>query len=537
MLKKYQEFIPKSFLCFRHYSWGIFKKDLVAGVTVGIVALPLAMAFAMASGIEPERGLFTAVIAGFIMALLGGSRVQIGGPTGAFVVIVYMVVEQHGYDGLVIATLMAGILLILMGAFRLGTLIKFVPHPLIVGFTTGIALVVFSSQIKDFLGLQMGDVPVHFLDKWGAYYHSISSIHPVTAGVGLGTLGLIILLRRYAKSIPWGIASIIISTFACWALQLEVPTVASRFGELPRSLPAPYFDFDFSRVLDVLPAAITIALLAGIESLLSAVIADSMLGSRHKPNCELIAQGVANIGAIVFGGMPATAALARTATNIKTGAQTPMAGMVHAAVVLALLWSCSSIVGLIPLAGLSAILVMVAWNMSELAHFYRLMKTSRGDVAILLTAFFLTVLVDLTVAVEVGMILAAFLFMKRMSEVKHVLALEKKHPERGIEVYKMRGPFFFGVTDRLKNLVHDMDPPPKIFVLRMKHVPVLDATALQTLREIHDRCAHRQTQLILTEVQQEPADLLRQYGLEKLINEDILKEPREPIKTSQDPPT
>jgi sulfate permease, SulP family len=534
MLKKYQEFIPKSYLCFRRYSLAFFKKDLMAGITVGIVSLPLAMAFAMASGVAPERGLFTAIVAGFIISLLGGSKVQIGGPTGAFVIIVYTIVEQHGYDGLVIATLMAGVMLILMGVFKLGSLIKFVPHPLIVGFTTGIAVVVFSSQIKDLLGLHLEVVPVHFLDKWGAYFHSATNAHFLTACIGLGTLFFIILLRRFAKAIPWGIASIVIATAVCWALQIDVPTVSSRFGHLPRSLPMPYFDFDFSRVLDVMPAAITIALLAGIESLLSAVIADAVIGSRHKPNCELIAQGLANIGAIIFGGMPATAAIARTATNIKTGAQTPMAGMIHAVVVCILLWTCTSLVAHIPLAALSAVLVMVAWNMSELPHFFRLMKTSRGDVAILMTAFFLTVLIDLTVAVEVGMLLAAFLFMKRMSEVKHVIALDQKDPEHGIEVYKMRGPFFFGVTDRLKNIVHDLDPMPKVFVLRMKHVPVLDATALQTLREINDRCERQKTRLVLMEVQQEPADLLKQYGLEKLINENILKEPREVVEAPQD---
>lgn len=530
MFKKYQEFIPKSYLCFRRYSLGIFKKDLMAGITVGIVALPLAMAFAMASGVAPERGLFTAVIAGFIISFLGGSRVQIGGPTGAFVVIVYTIVERHGYDGLVLATLMAGAFLILMGVLRLGSLVKLVPHPLIVGFTTGIAVVVFSSQIKDLLGLNIEEVPVHFIDKWKAYFETGATSHYPTAIVGLSTLFFIILLKRFAKAVPWGIASIVVATAVTWSLGLEIPTIYSRFGDLPKTLPMPNFHFDFERALDVLPAAITIALLAGIESLLSAVIADAAIGSRHKPNCELIAQGVANIGAIAFGGMPATAAIARTATNIKTGASTPMAGMIHAAVVLLLLWSCSSLVGHIPLASLSAVLVMVAWNMSELPHFYRLMKTSRGDVAIMMTAFFLTVLVDLTVAVEIGMLLAAFLFMKRMSEVKQVIALDQKIPESGIEVYKMRGPFFFGVADRLKNLFHDMDPVPKVFVLRMKHVPVLDATALQTLREIHDRCSRLQTKLVLMEVQPEPAQLLKEYDLGQLINENILKEPREIVE-------
>lgn len=536
MLKNYQEFIPKVYLCLRRYSFAIFKKDLMAGVTVGIVALPLAMAFAMASGVAPERGLFTAIIAGFIISFLGGSKVQIGGPTGAFVVVVYSVIERHGYDGLVLATLVAGVLLLLMGAFRLGSLIKFVPHPLIVGFTTGIAVVVFSSQLKDLLGLHMAEVPVHFLEKWGAYFHSVHSFDYLTAIIGISTLGLIVLLRRFAKAVPWGIASIFIATAVCWALQLDIPTIGTRFGQLPRTLPTPSFDFDFHRIFEVMPDAITIALLAGIESLLSAVIADAVIGSRHKPNCELIAQGLANIGAVIFGGMPATAAIARTATNIKTGAQTPVAGMIHAVVIFLLLFTCSSLVGHIPLASLAAILVVVSWNMSELPHFYRLMKTSRSDVVILLTAFFLTVLIDLTVAVEIGMLLAAFFFMKRMSDVKHVIAPDQKHPEKGIEIYKMRGPFFFGVCDQLKKIVHDMDPPPKIFILRMKHVPVLDATALQTFRELHDRCALHQTKIVLTEVQPEPVEHLHQYGLGGLIDQDILKQTAQLIEGTKNPP-
>ncbi len=525
MFKNYQEFIPKSYLCFKRYSAAIFKKDLIAGVTVGIVALPIAMAFAMASGVSPERGLFTAIVAGFLISFLGGSKVQIGGPTGAFVVIVYNIVQRHGYDGLIIATLIAGVLLILMGIFRLGNLIKYIPHPLTVGFTTGIALVVFSSQIKELLGLQIEHVPVHFLDKWGAYFQAAHTTHLLTAILGLSTLGFILFLRRVFPKVPWGIASIIIATVVCWGLHLEVPTIGSRFGALPSHLPNPCFDFDLSRIFDVMPDAITIALLAGIESLLSAVIADTATGGRHKPNCELIAQGIANLGAVIFGGMPATSAIARTATNIKTGAQTPLAGMIHAGVLLFILWTCSSIVVHIPLAALSAILMIVAWNMSELPHFFRLMKTSRGDVTILLTAFFLTILVDLTVAVEVGMILTAFLFMKRMSDVKHVLALDRRHPEQGIEVYDMRGPFFFGVTDQLKTLFHEMEAPPRLFILRMKHVPLLDATALQTLQELHDRYSQLETQLVLAEVQPEPAALLQKYGLGHLIDEGRGKNP------------
>ncbi len=517
MLKNYQEFIPKSFIVLRHYTLGLLKKDFAAGITVGIVSLPLAMAFAMASGVEPERGLFTAIVAGFLISFLGGSRVQIGGPTGAFVVVVYSIVERQGYDGLALATLMGGALLILMGVFRLGTLIKFVPYPLIVGFTSGIALVVFSSQIKDLLGFQIEEVPVQFLDKWVAYYHALPSFDPLTAAVGVGTVLFIFALKRWAPSVPWGVASILVVTAVCAIFHLQVATVASRFGQLPRSLPFPTFNFDFSRTLDLLPDAITIALLAGIESLLSAVIADSVTGGRHKPNCELVGQGIANIGSIIFGGMPATAAIARTATNIKTGAQTPIAGMIHATVVMVLLWACSTLVGGIPLCALSAILVAVAWQMSEVSHFMQLARTSRGDAAILITAFSLTVLLDLTVAVEVGMLMAAFFFMKRMSDAKQVVFLETSLPEHGVEIYKMRGPFFFGVTDRLKNLILQMDTPPKIIVLRMKHVPMLDASALQAFKEIYCSCQAKGAQLMLVEVQPEPSELLKEYGLGELI--------------------
>jgi sulfate permease, SulP family len=523
LLKNYQEFIPKSYLCLKRYSLAIFKKDLMAGITVGIVSLPLAMAFAMASGVAPEKGLFTAVVAGFLIALLGGSRVQIGGPTGAFVIVVYNVVQRHGYDGLLMATIIAGVLLVLMGFFRLGSLIKYIPHPLTVGFTTGIAVVVFSAQIRDLLGLQIAHVPVHFLDKWGVYFQTASTYHVLTTILGLGTLGFILLLRRFFPKAPWGIASIALATLLSWAFQLETATIGSRFGALPANLPTPHFYFEMDRLLALMPDAITIALLAGIESLLSAVIADGATGGRHKPNCELVAQGIANLGAAAFGGMPATAAIARTATNIRTGAQTPVAGMVHAVVLFLLLLTCSSIVAYIPLASLSAILIVVAWNMGEVPHFFKLMRTSRADMAILLAAFFLTVFIDLTVAVGVGVVLAAFLFMKRMSDVKQVLALEKKIPEQGVEVYQVHGPFFFGVTDRLKDLMHAHLPtPPALFILRMGQVPFFDATALQTLRELHERYARHNSRLVLVEVRPELALHLHRYGLGHLMDEKAL---------------
>lgn len=517
-LKNYQQFIPKSVDCLKWYTFPIFKKDLMAGVTVGIVSLPLAMAFAMASGVPPEKGLFTAVVAGFLIALLGGSRVQIGGPTGAFVVVIYGVVQRHGFDGLLMATLIAGVMLVIMGLLRLGTLIKYIPHPLTVGFTTGIALVVFSAQLKDLLGLQILNLPVHFIDKWSTYFDAAPTYHVLTTILGLTTLAFIILLRRYFPKAPWGIISIVLATLICWAFHLETPTIGTRFGTLPSTLPHPHFYFKMERFLAILPDAIAIALLAGIESLISAVIADAATGGRHKPNCELVAQGLANIGAAAFGGMPATAAIARTATNIRTGAQTPIAGMLHAITLFLLLLTCAPIVSHIPLAALSAILVVVAWNMSELPHFIRLMKTSHSDVAILLTAFFLTVFVDLTAAVGVGVLLAAFFFMKRMSDVKPVLALDKSIPEQSVEIYQVHGPFFFGVTDRMKDLMHGHLPkPPSLLIFRMGQVPLLDATALQTLRELSDRYAKHQSRLVLTEVRPELVALLHKYGLGDLL--------------------
>lgn len=519
MLKKYQEFIPKSILYLRKYNINLFKKDLIAGVTVGIVAIPLAMAFAIASGVEPERGLYTAIIGGFLISFLGGCRVQIGGPTAAFVIVVYSIVQRHGYDGLVLATFLAGLMLLAMGFFRLGTLIKYIPHPLTTGFTTGIAVVVFSAQIKDFFGLSISHVPAEFLEKWAAYFQAASTWDPTTFVVASSTFIFILAVRRYYPSASWGIMSIVLATIICWLFAIPVDTISSRFGQVPRSLPSPGFDLDFSRIFQVLPDAITIALLAGIESLLSAVIADGMTGGNHKPNCELMAQGFANIGAVFFGGIPATAALARTATNIKSGAQTPVAGMIHAVTLFLVIFLFAPIVGHIPLGALAAVLIMVAWNMSEARHFINLLRASKSDVVILLAAFLLTVLVDLTVAVEVGMILAAFLFMKRMGDIQQVIAFEQKHPEHGVEIYEMKGPFFFGVADRLKEVFQKLEVPPKIFVLRMRHVPVLDATGVHAIREFHRRCKNENTRLVLTELQAEPLALLSKFGLAELIGD------------------
>jgi sulfate permease, SulP family len=404
-------FIPKSWLLLKKgYPVQDFKKDLFAGVTVGLVALPLAMAFAIASGVSPEQGIYTAIVASFLISLLGGSRFQIGGPTGAFVVLIYAIIQRQGYEGLAVVTLFAGALLLIAAFSKLGNLIRYVPYPLITGFTTGIAVIIFSSQIKDFFGLKITTVPADFIPKWKALLSALPTFDGMTFLIASGTLILIILLRRYAPILPWGILSVATATLITGLFQLPTSTIESRFGALSStlSLPTlPKFSLSLAHWPTLLSDTFAIAFLAGIESLLSAVVADKMAGTSHKPNCELLAQGIANIGSALCGGIPATGAIARTATNIKTGAKTPIAGMIHAITLLLILLLFAPIVGKIPLAALAAVLIMVAWNMSELDHCQRLFKAPLGDVALLLSTFLLTVLVDLTVAVTVGMILAS----------------------------------------------------------------------------------------------------------------------------------
>jgi len=543
--KFWYEFLPKSYTCFflEKYTALTFKKDLIAGITVGIVALPLAMAFAIASGVPPERGIFTAIVAGFIISLLGGSRVQIGGPTGAFVVIVYGIVQREGYAGLILATLMAAILLLIMGFAKLGTLIKYIPYPLVTGFTTGIAVIIFSSQVKDFLGLHIANVPADFIPKWQAFFKAMPTWDGWTLGVSAGTLALIICVRRFFTFIPWGIAAIVLSTLICWLFSLPVATIAERYGEIPRVLPFPSLPdlpFSVATFRHLIPDAITIALLAAIESLLSAIVADGMSGGRHKSNCELVGQGIANLGSAFFGGIPATGAIARTATNIKTGAKTPLAGIIHAITLFLIILAFAPVVSLVPLPALSAVLVMVAWNMSEVDRFRHLLRAPAGDVAVLLTAFFLTVLVDLTVAVEVGMILAAFLFMKRMSDMSQIVPLTgllkevpaeqyeredtesitKKQIPAGVEVYEINGPFFFGVADSLQSVLENVELPPKVFILRMRNVPVIDATGLHALDEFAERCKKRGMKLLLSGVKSHLAEAFVQYGLDKKVGKD-----------------
>jgi len=530
-------FIPKSLVCLRNYSKSLFWQDLFAGLTVGVVALPLAMAFAIASGVGPERGLFTAIIAGFLISLLGGSRVQIGGPTGAFVVIVSGIVAAHGYEGLVVCTIMAGVLLIIMGLARFGGMIKFIPFPVVTGFTAGIAVIIFSTQMKDLFGLKIETVPAEFLEKWHAYFKAAGSISWSATAIGIGTIITIPFLRKLGPRVPAMLIVMVVASLAAYLFQLPVETIGTRFGNLPRALPSPQIpNFSLAQIRELTSPAITVALLAAIESLLSATVADGMMGTRHKSNMELVGQGVANIGSSIFGGIPATGAIARTATNIKCGAKTPVAGMIHAVTLLLILVFLAPLAKGIPLACLAGILVIVAWQMSEIQHFKQLMTAPRSDIIVLLVTFFLTVLVDLTVAVEVGVVLAAMLFIRRMSEVTNVgmvtrelrdqdevtdpnAAARREIPE-GVIVYEINGPFFFGAAETFKDTLRVIDKPPQVLILRMRYVPAIDATGLNTLGELVRRCKSDGTKFILSDVHAQPVVALQKSHLWNKIGEE-----------------
>jgi SulP family sulfate permease len=522
---------PSLFSALAGYSRATFSADLFAGVTVGLVALPLAMAFAIASGVPPERGLFTAIVAGLLISALGGSRVQIGGPTGAFVVIVAGIVGEYGYEGLVYCTFLAGALLIAFGLFRMGGLIRFIPFPVTTGFTTGIAVLIFSTQIKDFLGLPLDSTPSGFIEQWYHYAANIGHIDSVTTAIGFGTIVVILALRRFAPRFPAMLIAMVVMTAIAALFNLEIATIGSRFGDLPQTLPAPSLpSFDFAKLRELVMPAFTVAMLAAIESLLSATVADGMTGDRHKPNAELIAQGIANIGAVIFGGIPATGAIARTATNVKSGARTPVAGLVHAATLAVLLITIAPLAKMIPLSTLAGILIVVSYNMSELRNFRSFVRLPRSDAMVLLSTFGLTVIVDLVVAVEVGIVLAALLFIRRMSEVTNVGMITRElrgdDPESpdpnaiavrevpdGVEVFEIYGPFFFGAADRFRDVMRQLEQKPPVIILRLRNVPAVDATGLHVLTEFSHRCRHSGTTLILSGVHSQPLDAMTKSGL------------------------
>jgi sulfate permease, SulP family len=513
--------VPKIVTALKDYNRDKFVGDLVAGVIVGVVALPLAIAFAIASGVTPGRGLWTAIVAGFLISALGGSRVQIGGPTGAFVVIVYGIVQKYGIDGLTVATLMAGVILIGMGLAKLGTMIKFIPHPVITGFTSGIALIIFSGEIKDFLGLRMGPVPAGFLDKVQGYAANASGVNLTAVAVSVLSLAIIVVWPRINRRIPGPFVALIISTLVVVVFHLPVETIGSRFGGINASVPHPQLPhLSVAQVTGLVGPAFTIALLAAVESLLSAVVADGMIGGRHRSNMELVAQGIANIASPLFGGIPATGAIARTATNIKNGARTPVAGIVHSLTLLVITIFAGRWAGLIPMATLAAILVVVSYHMCEWRTFRSELRSPKSDVAVLMTTFLLTVLVDLTVAISVGMVLAAFLFMKRMAEVTNVRVLTREFEadadgnddedsERfdipsGVEIFEINGAFFFGAAETFKETLATISKKPKVLIIRMRDVLLLDSTGMHALRDVVHRSRREGTAVLLSDLHMQP---------------------------------
>lgn len=528
---------PKLFTTLKTYTKEQFYADATAGVIVGIVALPLAIAFGIASGVTPEKGLITAIIAGFIISAFGGSRVQIGGPTGAFIIIVYGIVQNYGTTGLAIATIMAGIILVIMGLVKFGSLIKFIPYPVVVGFTSGIALLIFSTQIKDFFGLNIQKVPAEFHEKWIIYFQNFYSINYYVFGIALLAILIMILWPKVTHRIPGSLIAIIVTTVLVLLLKLPVDTIGSRFGEISANIPSPsLFEINFNVIKNLIGPATVIALLAAIESLLSAVVADGMIGGRHRSNMELIAQGIANIVTPIFGGIPATGAIARTATNIKNGGRTPVAGIIHAITLLLIMLFFGSYAKLIPMATLAAILMIVAYNMSEWRSFKSLLKSPKSDVVVLLTTFSLTVIFDLTIAIEIGMILAVLLFMKRMAEVSNVSvitreledeeekldpnSIDKKQIPDGVEVFEINGPFFFGAAKKFRDQMLAIENPPKVRIIRMRNVPAVDATGLQTLKDFYNDGKKFNTHLILSGVHTQPLFAMTQAGLLDIYGEE-----------------
>ncbi len=522
-------FKPKFFSVLKEgYTRKRFTDDLMAGIVVGIIALPLAIAFAVASGVSPEKGLITAVIAGFIISLLGGSRVQIGGPTGAFIVIIYSILAQYGLNGLLISTILAGVFLVIFGLLKLGALLKYFPHPLIVGFTSGIALVIFSTQIRDALGLEIQNIPGGFAAKWITYFNQLDTLNFFAAGITLITIFLVVFSKKFVKKIPGSLIAIVIGTIAVQVFNLPVLTIETFFGEIPSTIQLNRIHINWNELGLYVQPALTIALLGGIESLLSAVVADGMIGGRHRSNTELIAQGIANIITPFFGGIPATGAIARTATNVKTGGRTPVAGMVHAVTLLFIMLFFGRWVKLIPMASLAGILIVVAYNMSEWRSFRSILKGSFFDIIVLLSTFFLTVLVDLTIAIEVGVVLSALLFMKRMADMGKSIPVvvdtdvieDYSELPRDIGIYEISGPLFFASAKQYCEVLKSTGLKSKIIIIRMRHVPFVDSTGLTNLKEALKILTKSDIRVILSGVNENVAADLKSFSIFKLIGED-----------------
>lgn len=534
------EFHPKTFSSFKNYTKEKLTTDLMAGIIVGIVALPLAIAFGIASGVSPEKGLITAIIGGFIVSFLGGNSVQIGGPTGAFIVIVYGIIQNYGLEGLAIATIMAGLILVLLGVFHLGTVIRFIPYPIVVGFTSGIALTIFATQIKDLFGLTMDSVPADFISKWGAYFQHIDTIHLPSLIVGITSILIIAFTPRFSKKIPGSLLAIILMTLVVYLLKTfagieGIETIGDRF-KISNEIPEPQgFTINMETINQLLSPAFTIAILGAIESLLSATVADGITGDKTDSNTELIAQGAANIIVPFFGGIPVTGAIARTMTNINNGGRTPIAGMVHAVVLLLIFLFLMPLIQLVPMSCLAGVLIVVSYNMSGWRTVRSLLKNPKSDVSVLIITFLLTVIFNLTIAIEIGLLLAVVLFLRRVTENTHISVLRNEldvaqgtdatvhevlNLSKGIEVYEIDGPFFFGVATKFDEMMRSMGDKPLVRIIRMRRVPFIDSTGIHNLEILIQSSKKENIQIILSGVNPTVHEVLKKAKINELIGDD-----------------
>ncbi|WP_300728047.1 SulP family inorganic anion transporter [uncultured Bacteroides sp.] len=537
------DFRPKLVTTLKNYTKADFMTDLMAGIIVGIVALPLAIAFGIASGVSPEKGIITAIVAGFIISFLGGSKVQIGGPTGAFIVIIYGIIQQYGIEGLMVATMMAGVLLVLLGIFKLGTVIKFIPYPIIVGFTSGIAVTIFTTQIADIFGLQFGGekIPGDFIGKWILYFHHFDTVNWWNAGVSLVSILIIALTPKFSKKIPGSLVAIILVTVGVYYLKTLggitcIDTIGDRFSIKAQLPEAAVPSLDWEAIKNLFPVAITIAVLGAIESLLSATVADGVIGDRHDSNTELIAQGIANFVSPIFGGIPATGAIARTMTNINNGGRSPIAGIIHAVILLLILLFLMPLAQYIPMACLAGVLVIVSYNMSGWRVFKGLLKNPKSDVTVLLITFFLTVIFDLTVAIEVGLVIACVLFMKRVMETTEISVITDEidpnkesdlevHEEhlivpKGVEVYEINGPYFFGIATKFEEIMARLGDRPKIRIIRMRKVPFIDSTGIHNLTTLCEMSQKENIHIILSGVNDQVHKVLEKSGFYELLGKE-----------------
>lgn len=532
----------KLFSCLKTYDKKTFMSDLMAGIIVGIVALPLAIAFGIASGVTPEKGIITAIVAGLVISLFGGSKVQIGGPTGAFIIIIYGIIQKYGFEGLTIATLMAGVFLVLFGLLRLGTIIKYIPYPIVVGFTSGIAVTIFTTQIKDLFGLTLPSNPSDFIEKWGVYLQNFNTIDPWCALIGVASVVVIAVTPRFSKKIPGSLIAIILMTIVALLLKnfagvLSIETIGDRFS-ISNELPAAQVpDMNWETIKSLVSPAITIAILGAIESLLSATVADGVIGDHHDSNTELVAQGLANIASPLFGGIPATGAIARTMTNINNGGKTPVAGIIHAVVLLLIFLFLMPLAKYIPMACLAGVLVVVSYGMCGWRSFLELMKNPKSDVTVLLITFFLTIIFDLTIAIEVGLIIACLLFMKRMSETTDVKAITEEIDlnqdaefstgnldhliiPQGVEVYEINGPYFFGAGNKFEEIMASFGDRPKVRIIRMRKVPFVDSTGIHNLTNLCEMSKKEGIQIVLSGVRDKVNGQLEHAGFYHLIGEE-----------------